>query len=146
MIAARINAARINCTSKEIFTLVSEDELDVLYDLFKEFSSTMKTSISRFWKSYLDMVSLLLAFIQSTREIKWNLHLECIKEMMWFNAYYRTNYARYLPLYWAEVKNLPNTHPEAHQKFLQGEFSVQRSSLRGFSQTAFDQTVEQIMS
>ena len=26
------------------------------------------------------------------------------------------------------MKNLPNTHPEAHQKFLQGEFSVQRSS------------------
>ena len=137
-------AARINCTSKEIFTLVSEDEFDVLYDLFKEFSSSMETSMSRFWQSYLDIVSLLLAFIQSTREGKWNLHLECIREMMkWFHAYDRTNYARYLPLYWAEMKNLPNTHPEAHQKFLQGEFSVQRSSVRGFSQTAVDQTVEQ---
>ena len=71
------------------------------------------------------------------------LHLECIREMMkWFHAYDRTNYARYLPLYWAEMKNLPNTHPEAHKKFLQGEFSIQRSSVRGFSQTAVDQTVE----
>ena len=34
-IAARINAARINCTSKEIFVLVFEDKVDVLYDLFK---------------------------------------------------------------------------------------------------------------
>ena len=41
------------------------------------------------------------------------------------------------------MKNLPNTHPEAHQKFLQGEFSIRRSSVRGFSQTAVDQTVEQ---
>ena len=81
-IAARINAARINCTSKEKFALVSEDEFDVLYDLFKEFSSSMETSMSRFWQSYLDMVSLLLAFIRSTREGKWNLHLECIREMM----------------------------------------------------------------
>ena len=55
----------------------------------------------------------------------------------------RTNYARYLPLYWAKMKNPPNTHPEAHQKFLRGEFSGQRSSVRGFSQTAVDQTVEQ---
>ena len=41
------------------------------------------------------------------------------------------------------MKNLPNTHPEAHKKFLQGEFSIQRSSVPGFSQTAVDQTVEQ---
>ena len=41
------------------------------------------------------------------------------------------------------MKSLPNTHPEEHQKFLQGEVSVQRSSERGFSQTAVDQTVEQ---
>ena len=60
--------------------------------------------------------------------------------MKWFHAYDRTDYARYLPLYWAEMKNLPNTHPETHQK---GEFSVKRSSVGGFSQTAVDQTVEQ---
>ena len=129
-------AARINCTSKGIFALVSEDEFIVLYDLFKEFSSSMETSMSRFWQSYPDMVSLLLAFIRSTREGEWNLHLEFIREMMkWFHAYDRTNYARYLPQYWAAMK--------AHQKFLQGEFSVQISSVRGFSQTAVDQTVEQ---
>ena len=63
-IVAGINAARINCTSKEIFAFVSEDEFDVLYDLLKEFSSLMETSMSRFWQSYLDMVSLLLAFIR----------------------------------------------------------------------------------
>ena len=63
--------------------------------------------------------------------------------MKWFYAYDRTNYARHLPLYWAEMKNLPNTCPEVHQKFLQDEFSAQRSSVRGFSQTAVDQTVEQ---
>ena len=53
--------------------------------------------------------------------------------MKWFHAYDWTNYARYLPLYWAEMKDLPNTHPEAHQKFFQDEFSLQRSSVRGFS-------------
>ena len=41
------------------------------------------------------------------------------------------------------MKNLPNTHPEAHQKCLQGEFSIQRSSVRVFSQTAVGQTVKQ---
>ena len=91
------------------------------------------------------MVSLLLAFIRSTREGKWNLHLECIREILkWFYGYDRNNYARYLSQNWAEMKNLPNTiMKHAHQKFLQGEFSVQRSGIRGFSQTAVDQTVEQ---
>ena len=36
-IAARINAARINCTSKEIFALVSEDEFDVFMIFSKSF-------------------------------------------------------------------------------------------------------------
>ena len=50
-----------------------------------------------------------------------------------------------MPQYWAEMKNLPTSHLEAHQKFLQGKFSVQRSSVLGFSQTAVDQTVEQMV-
>ena len=70
-IAASINAARINCTSEEIFALVSADEFDVLYNIFIEFFSSMETSMSRFWQSYLDMVSLLFAFIRSAREGKW---------------------------------------------------------------------------
>ena len=41
------------------------------------------------------------------------------------------------------MKNLSNTYPEAHQKRSQDEFSLQRSSVRRFSQTAVDQTVEQ---
>ena len=52
-------------------------------------------------------------------------------------------YARYLPLYWAGMKNLQSTLPEADQKFFQGEFSVQSSSIRAFNQTAVDQNVKQ---
>ena len=61
--APRINAARINCTGKEIFALISEDEFDILYHLFIEFSCSMEKSMSYFWQSYLDIVSLLLIYI-----------------------------------------------------------------------------------
>ena len=75
-IAERINTARINCTSEKIFALFSEDEFDVLYDLFKELSSSMEISIFRFWQSYIEMVFLLFACVRSAQEGRWNLHLE----------------------------------------------------------------------
>ena len=42
------------------------------------------------------------------------------------------------------MKHLPESHPEAHTKMLQGEFAVQRSC-REFTQTAVDQTLEQTL-
>ena len=39
-------------------------------------------------------------------------------------------------------ENIPESHPEANTRMLQGEFAVQRSC-RGFTQTAVDQTLEQ---
>ena len=34
-------------------------------------------------------------------------------------------YARYLPAYYLEMCDLPETHPEVHQAFMAGEFAVQ---------------------
>ena len=60
------------------------------------------------------------------------------------HAYDHYNYARYASLYWCQMKHLPESHPEAHTKMLQGEFAVQRSC-GGFTLKAVDQTVEQII-
>ena len=39
------------------------------------------------WSSYLDIVGLLLQFTRSTREANWNLHVECLLELLpWFCA------------------------------------------------------------
>ena len=97
-----------------------------------------------FWSSYLDMVSLLLCFIRATREANWHLHVACVKAMLpYFHSYDRQNYARYLPVYWAEMVRLEKTHPMAFQEFTNGNFGVQRNKDFGFTQLPVDQTIEQ---
>ena len=60
----------------------------------------------------------------------------------WMFAYDRTNYSRYLSVYWCEMMSLKDVHPSAHEAFKAGDFVVQRSS-SAFSQVAVDQTIEQ---
>ena len=40
-------------------------------------------------------------------------------------AYDKTNYARYLTAYYAEMSQLPKRHPAIHQQFMEGMFSAQ---------------------
>ena len=96
--------------------------------------------------SYLDMLEVLMNFVRATREGNWNLHLECIKEMLpWLFGYDHTNYACYLPVYLAQIMLLPEIHPEAHARLLNGDFGVQQETSHGFSQMPVDQTIEQTL-
>lgn len=71
---------------------------------------------------------------------------KCIKEMLpWFFAHDHTNYVRYLPVYLAHVMSLPETQAEAHALLEHGDFGVQRTKSRGFSQMLVDQTIEQTL-
>jgi len=95
------------------------------------------------WSSYLDIVGLLLQFTRSTREANWNLHVECLLELLpWFCAYDRSNYARYLPVYILHILQLPTTHPAAHQQLVAGEFAVQRSKGNTYGHILHDQTIK----
>ena len=99
--------------------------------------------MSSYWRSYIEMACLLLCFIRSIREDDWNLHLGCIRDMLpWMFAYDRTNYSRYLSVYWCDMMSLEDAHPSAHEALKAGDFVVQRSS-SAFSQVAVDQTIEQ---
>ncbi|CAI9733611.1 Hypothetical predicted protein [Octopus vulgaris] len=60
-------------------------------------------------------------------------------------AYNRTNYARYLSVYWCEMKTLLQTHPESNTLPLEEHFTVQRYSKSAFCQVAVDQTIEQTL-
>ena len=123
--------------------LFLNEEFVEVFKLYEEYRKEDNGPRKVFWCSYLDMVTILLTFIRATREGDWDLHLECIKEMLpWFFAYDHINYARYLPVYLIHMLALPETHPEAHQMLAGGDFGVQRTS-HGFSQVPVDQTIEQ---
>ena len=61
---------------------------------------------------------------------------------IWFAAYDRINYVRYLPAYVLQMMTLPESHPDAHTFLINGEFVVQRSTGNSFGRIPHDQTIE----
>ena len=61
--------------------------------------------LSAFWMSYIQLVGdVLLGLIRASREGNWQLHLFAICQMIpWCFAYDKMNYARYLPVYYAQM-------------------------------------------
>ena len=123
--------------------LQASNDLTALLAAFDTFCTEDNGALFTFWSSYLSMVSLLLTFVRSTREVNWSLHLTCLRSMLpWMFAYDRINYARYMCIYWSEMANLKDTHPSAFAELQRGEFAVQRSA-GTFAQVAVDQAIEQ---
>ena len=110
--------------------------------LYDEYCSQDVSPTATFWSSYIDMVTLLLQFIESSRQGDWDLHLACIRAMLpYMFAYDRVNYSRYMSYYWLSMITLKSFHPSADADLRAGECAVQRSnSLR---QVPFDLAIEQ---
>ncbi|KAG1651588.1 hypothetical protein GQR58_026913 [Nymphon striatum] len=82
--------------------------------------------------------------IRADREGDWYLHLASIKSMIpWCFAMVKTNYSRYLPVYYAQMTQLEQTCPDLHTHFLNGGFTVQLRQANPFAKIAIDQTVEE---
>ena len=69
----------------------------------------------------------------------------CVRQMLpYFFAYDRTNYARYMTIYWAEMEKLEVSHPAVYEQLKNGAFCVQRGNVP-FSMVPVDQTIEQTL-
>ena len=107
-----------------------------------KYCASITSPTAQFWNSYIRMVSLLLLFIETSREGNWQAHLPCIRSMFPFMfAYDRVPYSRFLSFYWLSMTHLPVSHPAAHADLQNGDFCVQRSQSK--RQVPFDLTVEQ---
>ena len=77
------------------------------------------------------MVEILLYFIRAERDGNWTLQLEAFAAMLpWLTIYDHTNYARWGPVWPADMKLLEKTAPEVHSEFVSGNFVVKRTSRR----------------
>ena len=94
------------------------------------------------WRTYMKMVEILLDFIRANRDGDWSLHLSSFAAMLpWMTIYDHTNYARWGPVYLAEMKGLEISHPELYEEFMEGNFVVKRKDGR-FNQVPIDQATE----
>ena len=93
--------------------------------------------------SYMDVIEILLGLTRASREGDWMLHLASVRAMIpWCFSYDRLNNARYLPCYYAEVSQLPTTHPAVYAEFMQGGCSGQLGSNNPFGRIPVDQTID----
>ena len=97
-----------------------------------------------FWRQYMDLVSILLAFTQALRCGDWKLYMSAFKSMMpWFAAYDHTHYTRWGAVFIADMENLAQTAPRVYQGFLDGDF-VAREAKHSFNKMPFDLCLEHI--
>ncbi len=123
-----VAAVRESVTSETCQALMNSQEFLKAFELYQQFISTPMGPLKEFWNSYIEMVGLLLRFIRATREGDWQLHLECVRELIpWMFAYDHANYSRYLPVYYCQMMSLEKTHPDAAKHLAMGEFAVQRN-------------------
>ena len=112
-LAACFNNLVINLNTSNVLKLFTEFDLDL-------------PLTSEYWRQYMSMVSILLEFVIAEREGNWDLHLSAFEAMFpWFSAYNHTNYTHWGAVYLADMKLLPDTHCDIHQRFVSGNFVVQ---------------------
>lgn len=113
--------------------------------LLKEFDKSQSQNPTfKYWRQYMDMVSILMGFIRADREGNWSLHLEMFGKMLpWFALYDHYNYTRWGSVYLADMKALPSSAPEVFREFVAGKFSVKRTDGK-FRQIATDQALEHV--
>ena len=89
-----LNIAQSNDTKNALSFLFQS--LDPFLSDMQEFYSEMVTNATFiFWKQYMDMVEILLCFIQAEREGNWLLHISTFQEMLPFMIIYdHVNYTR----------------------------------------------------
>ena len=93
-----------------------------------DLKQTMTTRTAMLWLQYLDMVSILQSFIKAERMANWKLHIQTVQDMLpYFAASGHSLYAKSLYVYLQIMLRLPETHPDAHRKFMEGYHVVRRS-------------------
>ena len=119
-------------------------KLNTLWTRFLDHLRMTNGDLSKFWMSYVDMVEdIVFGLLRASREGNWELHMHAIRALIpWSFAYDRTNYARYLPVYYAQMSSLKSTHPEVYEAFKNGCFSVQISRGNPFGRLPIDQALE----
>lgn len=142
-----IKELRDDLTKCNIDKILQSQGFEAILELWNRFLNYLRHDngdLSTFWMSYIDMVErILLNLLRASREGNWILHLFAIRSMIpWCFAYDKFNYARYLPVYYAQMSQLKEENPEVHDHFMNGHFSVQMSDTNTFGRIPIDQATE----
>lgn len=121
-------------------TLDSHSEL---YDEYLENGRNTSNTFA-FWEQYISGVEIALDYIAAEKIPSWEQHLKCFADICCYAfAYDRQNYARWGPVYIAEMLRLPETDPDISETFESGKHVVNRSESGSFNSVWSDLGLEQ---
>ena len=90
----------------------------------------------------MELVEIILDFIRAYRIGDWKFHLETFAKMLpWFSTYNHLNYARWAPVYYADMLSLEHSAPEVYQEFVGGNYVAKKTN-GAFNQVPIDQATE----
>ena len=116
-----------------------EKKIQILRNFGRQESSTFK-----YWDSFLDASQLLFHLIRADRSADFSLHLESVaRTIIYFFAAGKHNYARYIPIYIADMKRLEQNHPATHKHIQNGGFVVHHICGHRFNSVPTDEALEQ---
>ena len=123
-----------------------EDNLVKVHETLDKFCSVRRQQSSTFtyWDSFIEAGELLLRLIRAEQDADFNLHLSAAAETIpYFILAGRNKYAKYTPIYVAEMKQLQQKQLEMCKYLENGGFVVRRSGKIKFNSVSTDQSLEQ---
>ncbi|XP_028413663.1 uncharacterized protein LOC114544233 [Dendronephthya gigantea] len=97
------------------------------------------------FRSYMKMIMEMLLFVRAVRTADWQLHLRSLQLFTkYFFAHDKLNYARMIPIYLAEMENLPESAPEIYKEFAEGNWVVNKNRHVPFCGLGADHALEHI--
>lgn len=121
-------------------------ERSQILDTLSKFRSTGrdKSSTFKFWDDLIQLISIILKIVRADREADFVTHLTGLTEALpYFIIADRTMYAKYTPVYIAQMQGLEKTQPMMYHHLLEGGFVVRHGSTRKCNSVPTDQALEQ---
>ena len=108
--------------SHSTFDAALGDDSCNIMDRYLEFLDILRHDhgdLSTFWMTYIDMIETLLGLLRSDIEGDFYLQLYCIRVLIsWCFAMDKIKYAKYLQVYYAQMKKLQETSPQLFEHFV----------------------------
>ena len=97
-----------------------------------------------FWDDFLLGEDILLCLLPPKRDSNFDLHLNTVCEVIpWMHVAGRHTYAKFLPMYIADMRALEQKQTDSYQHLQSGGLVVWRTDNHRFNCVATDQALEQ---
>ncbi|CAH1796874.1 unnamed protein product [Owenia fusiformis] len=109
---------------QDIAEILNSDDIQKAW---VEFTAQLSLT-GKYWDQFINMSLILLRHIEAERAGDWLGHLNAVEQMLpYMVAAKHRNYMACIPQYLAEMNALPESHPNTHKEFMDGNFTVHRT-------------------